>query len=100
MKIADYLKSKSLTFIVHLICMTLLSCFLFAVGNTLEAVSLIILSWFMIVFLFYTLDYMQRNRYFYSLFSLLDHLDQRYLVGELMPDSFRIDDKKYRVIIR
>lgn len=100
MKIAEYLKSKLLVFIVHFISMVMLSFFLLAVGNTLGTVSLILLAWFIIALSFYVIDYVQKNTYFKSTFSLLNHLDKRYLIGEIMPDSFRIEDIKYREIIR
>ncbi|MDD3251813.1 MAG: sensor histidine kinase [Lachnospiraceae bacterium] len=100
MKISEYLKSKSLIFMIHFICMLLLSFFLLAVGNTLETAGIILSAWFLIAGLFFVVDYRQRDHYFRSLFSLLNHLDKRYLIGEMMPDSFRIDDKKYKQIIQ
>lgn len=100
MKLSEYLKDKSLTIIIHLIAMLLLSFFLLAVGNTPGTVRLILFAWFAIAISFYAIDYLQRNRYFLAVFSLLDHLDQPYLVGEVMPEGFYIEDKKYREIIR
>lgn len=100
MKIVEYLKSKSLAFIIHFISMVILSFFLLAVGNTPETVRLILYAWFIIAIFFYATDYVQKNNYFKSIFSLLEHLDKRYLIGEVMPDSFRIEDINYREIIR
>lgn len=100
MKITEYLKSKSLTLLLCFISMGILSFFLLAVGNSLGTVSLVLFAWFIITILFYTIDYWQRNRYFQSIISLMDQLDKRYLIGEVMPDSFRIDDRKHREIIR
>lgn len=100
MKRLEYLKDKSLTIIIHLTSMLILSFFLLAVGNALGTICIILFAWFMIVIIFYTFDYTQRNQYLRSVFSLLEHLDKRYLVGDVMPESFHIEDKKYREIIR
>ncbi len=32
--------------------------------------------------------------------QLTDQLDRRYLLGELMPESFGLEDRKYRELIR
>lgn len=100
MKLSEYLKSNSITFIIHLICMIMLASFLFATGNSFATIGLILFAWLVIAVLFYAVTYTQRNHYFRSVFSLLDSLDKRYLIGEVMPDGFRIEDIKYREIIR
>lgn len=41
-----------------------------------------------------------RRSYFRKLEQLTDQLDRRYLLGELMPESFGLEDRKYRELIR
>lgn len=41
-----------------------------------------------------------RRSYFRKLEQLTNQLDRRYLLGELMPESFGLEDRKYRELIR
>ena len=46
------------------------------------------------------LQFFSRRSYFRKLEQLTDQLDRRYLLGELMPESFGLEDRKYRELIR
>ncbi len=45
-------------------------------------------------------EYYSRRRYFHELWETLNKMDQRYLLGELMPVSHRLEDGLYREMIR
>ncbi|MDE6167989.1 MAG: sensor histidine kinase, partial [Acetatifactor sp.] len=58
------------------------------------AVWLIILCCWIIVL------YRSRKKYFHTAGQILEQVDQRYLLGELLPDSYRLEDRLYRDMIR
>lgn len=46
------------------------------------------------------IEYYGRNKFFKKIDNTLDELDKKYLISELMDDSYRLEDKKYKNIIR
>ncbi len=45
-------------------------------------------------------EYFRRKRYFQHIENILEKADKRFLLGELMPDSYRLEDNLYRNYIR
>ena len=62
--------------------------------------TLILLVWILILAAYILTSYIGRKRYFKEMKEILEHTDKRYLLGELMPDSWRQEDKIYREFIR
>lgn len=100
MKLRDYLTSHILLFVLHVFCMMLLSGFLYASGSSLPIIGIILAVWLFILFIYTCLEYYQRNRFFQKAKQVLETLDQRYLLGEMLPGSFRLEDQIYRDLIR
>lgn len=100
MRILDYLKDKSLLCILHLLCMGLLMGFLRLTAYPLDYCAIILLCWCLILFLWLSVQFFSRKKYFRKLISITDNLDKRYLLGELMPVSFSLEDRLYKEIIR
>lgn len=100
MRFLDYLKDKLLLCILHGVCMGLLTIFLRLTSYPLDYCAIILLCWCLILFLWLFARYFSRKTYFNKLISITDNLDKRYLLGELMPVSFSLEDRLYREIIR
>lgn len=99
MNFIDFLKDKLLLFLLHFSCMGLLSLFLYITGYSMDC-SLIILCFWILILLIRTLtEYFKRKQYFHQIESVMEQIDQRFLLGELMPDSFRLEDRLYRKLI-
>ncbi|MDO4312961.1 MAG: sensor histidine kinase [Eubacteriales bacterium] len=100
MNLKNYLKDKCLLLILHLVCMGVLAGFLRMTGYNSGNVILIVICWLMILCAWLTVTYLQRKKYFQEVEQILEQMDQRYLLGELLPDSFRLEDQLYRDMIR
>lgn len=100
MRFLDYLKDKLLLCILHGACMGFLTIFLRLTSYPLDYCAIILLCWCLILFLWLSARYLSRKNYFHKLISITDNLDKRYLLGELMPKSFHLEDRLYREIIR
>jgi signal transduction histidine kinase len=99
MTILEYIKDKSMPLLLHLSCMLVLSLYLRSLDTDSGAILLILTAWLVLLVLFYGLDYHQRSRYFAGLFHTLETLDQRYLLGEIMEPSHRLEDKLFRELL-
>lgn len=100
MKATEYLKDKSLLLLLHIVCMSLLAGYLRMTGYPRDYCAVIMSCWAVVLGIFMTAQFLSRRRYFQEMEHILEHLDQRYLLGELMPWSFCLEDRLYRTLIR
>ena len=100
MKMRDYLRDKILLLVLHMSCMLLLAGFLHATGYELQYCLLILIFWILILSSWIGYGFYSRKCYFQELWKTLEKMDQRYLLGELMPGSHRIEDRIYKEMIR
>ncbi len=96
----DYLRDKILLLVLHTGCMLFMAGFLYATGYDSEYCMLILVFWVLILAGWLGYGYYNRKRYFEKLWVMLERMDQRYLLGELMPVSHRLEDRLYREMIR
>ncbi len=95
MKLMPFLKDKFMFLILHVICMGALSAFLRLTGYGSAGVTLILIFWTVILALWLFITYRERKRYFEEIDKILAEVDQRYLLGELLPYSCRLEDRLY-----
>ena len=100
MKLTEYLKDKVLLLLLHMVCMAGLVIFLRLTGYSMDKCVIILVCYGVILAGWLFLQFFSRRSYFRKLEQLTDQLDRRYLLGELMPESFRLEDQRYRELIR
>lgn len=100
MRFATFLKDKVMLLILHVSCMCILAGFLAATGYQKGNILLVLIFWALILCMWMTVTYLQRRKFFGEANEILDKMDQRYLLGELLPNSYRLEDKLYREMIR
>ena len=61
---------------------------------------MILICWALTAAVWTLAEYHNRKQYFSRMGQVLDKVDQRFLLGELMPPSFRLEDRLYREMIR
>ncbi len=93
-------KRRILLYVLHLVCMIALGGFLLATGYHRDACLLIWICWLLVLSVWSAYEYRRRKRYFSQMEAVLARIDQRYLLGELMPFSGRLEDRLYREMIR
>ncbi|MFV0362687.1 MAG: sensor histidine kinase [Suipraeoptans sp.] len=99
MTIGRYLRDKILIIILNILCAFFLSIYLLVVGNTHVTIALILVVWTAVVLLVILVDYLRQSRYFGEINSLMDSLDQPYLIQELMRPTGRLNDALYHDIL-
>lgn len=100
MRFIEYLKDKIMLLLLNLMMLFLLCCFLLMMDNTSSTILIIIITWVFVLSAFLLVDYYKRASYFKRVETLLDELEPRYVIAEVMETSYRLEDKKYREILR
>lgn len=100
MRFVEFLKDKILIILLNISSLFALDIFLLLVNNTLNTIIIISSIWATIFTIYLLTEYRKRNQFFKSINDTLDKLDKKYLIGELMNNSYRLDDRKYKEIIK
>lgn len=100
MKFQAFFKDKSLLLLLHVSCMGALMVFLRFTGYSKAGAALILVFWLLILCLWLSATYFSRKKHFDEIEKILEQVDQRYLLGELLPPSYRLEDKLYRGYFR
>lgn len=56
--------------------------------------------WLLLLTAWLSVTFIQRQKFFREALQILEKVDQRYLLGELLPDSFLLEDRLYGEMIR
>ncbi len=96
----EYTKDKVLLLFLHMGCMFALTIFLFLTNYPKDYCVVILICWCFVLAVWLLTDFFIRRNYFRKIEMVMEKLDQRYLLGELMPQSFRLEDRLYHSIIR
>lgn len=100
MKLSAFLRDKSLLLLLHLACMALLAGFLHITGYAAANTTLICIVWLLVLGAWFFSTFLRRKYYFQEAFQILEQMDKRCLLGEMLPDSFSLEDRLYREMIR
>jgi len=100
MSFFEYIKDKIMIILLNISCLLALSIYLLLTGNNFDSVLLIGIVWILILSAYFLNEFTRRNRYFKKLNNILNNLEKRYLLAEVMKPTFRLEDKIYREIIR
>lgn len=100
MNLLAFLKDKLLLLTLQAACMLALAAFLYVTGYPAVCGGIVLLGWAFILTVWLLGEYVRRKRYFRQVEQILENAEQKYLLGELMPESFRLEDRLYRDMIR
>ena len=94
-----FMKDKALLLLANLIGMALLFAFLRLTSYPLDDCVIVLACWALALLTWLLARFFSRKKYFSELEKIMEDLEQRYLLGELMPRSFRLEDELYRELI-
>ncbi len=100
MTVTAYIKDKFLAMVWRIFGVAVVLAFLRLTGYPGELCRLLFICYFLLAAAVSGVDFYGRKRHFSELSKLLSKMDQRYLLGELMPDSPKLEDRLYREMIR
>lgn len=99
MKLTAFLADNCLLLLLHLICLALLSAFLHITGYPAANITLICIFWLLILTARLFLTFRGRKNYYKEAFLILENTDKPWLLGEMLPDSFFLEDKLHRELL-
>ena len=91
----QYWKDQIPILLTNLVCMVVLSVFLFAVGNTLDSIFVILIVWVAVLAGILLLNYFQRKKRLDKLMRLAEGLEERYLLAEMLPEPEWAEEQVY-----
>ena len=99
MSLASYLKDRILLILLQIVCLGFLLFFLRITGYLKSNCILITVVLGLVFLVWLSVHYFSRRNYFKKMKEMMEQIDQRYLLGELMPDSVHLEDQIYRELI-
>ena len=93
MKIKDYIKEKSYFIILACIITALDILFMRAVDCNYQIILIVIFLFWVLIITILLVEYLRRHAYYENLQSVLDGLDQKYLLAEVIPEPNFQDGK-------
>lgn len=100
MKLTDFIRDRGMLLLLQLVCMCTAAAFFRMTGYSTANTVLFLTVWLLVLAAWLLVTYLQRRKFFLEARQLLDNIDQRYLLGELLPDSCRLEDRLYREMLR
>ena len=95
MSFKQYLKNLFPIILINLFCILILSLFLIYTGNSIDTIVIIILSWLFVLISYISISFYKRKLYLDKLLSILEQLDEKYLIAELIKNPKRADDQVF-----
>ncbi len=99
MRLTDFLRDRGMLLLLHLVSMCLAAAFFRLTGYSGTNTILFLTVWMLLLTVWLLITFLQRRRFFREARRILDKVDQRYLLSELLPDSVRLEDRLYREML-
>lgn len=99
MNLWSFIKDKGLLLLLHFSCMCIVMGFLRVTGYSAANYTLLLIFWILVLVTWLFVTYYRRKKFFLEAEHILEKMDQRYLLGELLPQSFLLEDRLYREMI-
>lgn len=100
MSFLDYLKDKVMLLLLQAVCMGGSFFYLSVGGLSRSQLILYLLAWAAVLLGVLLTGWLNRRRFFREADNALRLLDKPYLLSEVIPDSYRLEDKYYRELLR
>lgn len=100
MSLKDYLKSKVGTIFLNVLATIVLSVFLLSIGNEVNAIMIIVLSWIVILFVYFFIAYRKRKDYFELVEKSISKIDKKYLISEVLEVPPFIEAEPYYYLLK
>ena len=100
MTFGRFIKDRILLLLLHFICMLGSFFYLCLCRINKGQLMLFYAAWCAVLFIYLSVTWYQRKQYFGEIFQILDTLDKPYLISEIMPFSWRLEDKLYRKLLK
>ena len=87
MRITDYLKDKGIFLTLNLMIFIVISIFMYIADISFVMILFIFCIWFLPLFTYIFIEYIKYKKYFNDMESILESLDKKYLLPEVMEEA-------------
>lgn len=99
MKISDYIKDKIMLLLLQAAAAIISFVYLKICGMKPDQLFFIYMGWLLVLIGYIGLGWYRRKKFFDEIFHMMKELEKPYLISEIMPCSYRLEDKLYRQIL-
>ena len=100
MTLGDFLKSRLSVIFLNFIGLITLLVFLFSVGNTVDTLKIISVTWITSLGIYLFSQYKNRKEFFQELSKSVDNLDKKYLISEVIENPLYLEAKPYYYLLK
>ncbi|MEG0857601.1 MAG: sensor histidine kinase [Terrisporobacter sp.] len=87
MKIIDYLKDKSIYLAVNLMMFIIIASLMYYINISSVIIFLTGCTWFLPLLIYMVIEYIKNKKYFDNVENILDNIDKKYLLPEVIGES-------------
>ena len=100
MSLEDFLKSRISVIFLNFIGLITLLVFLFSVGNTLDTLKVVAITWIISLGFYLFFQYRNRKEFFNELSKSIDNLDKKYLISEVINKPVYLEAEPYYYLLK
>lgn len=100
MRITDYLKDKGIFLTLNLMIFMLISIFMYIADISFMMIFFIFCIWFLPLLTYIFLEYIKYKKYFNDMESIIDSLDKKYLLPEVIEEPKFLIEEQINDILR
>ncbi len=100
MTVGAYLRDRKITYLLVAACMTGCFAFLTVCGVKRNQTALLALAVCSVLTVWSGVDFWRRHVFFRHIQEIMEGLDKPYLISELLPESWRLEDRLYGELLK
>lgn len=100
MSLGDFLKSRFSVIFLNLISLVTLLVFLFSVGNTVDTLKIISVTWIIVLGTYLFFQYKNRKEFYNEISKSIDNLDKKYLISEVIDKPVYLEAEPYYYLLK
>ncbi|KYH34560.1 sensor histidine kinase GraS [Clostridium tepidiprofundi DSM 19306] len=100
MSFSCFLRDKIPEIILNMLCSVMLTIFLLSMGNNIYVLFIILVTWYLILMVFYIVQYIMKKKYYDEIIDTAKRLDKKYLISEVIKEPRYADALTYYVLLK
>ncbi|OCA96680.1 HAMP domain-containing histidine kinase [Clostridium beijerinckii] len=100
MTISEFLKDKAIVILCNSLMFIILSIIMFVINVNLIIVVFVFCIWFFPLCSYIALEYIKHKKYFGDIDSLLEKLDKKYLIPEMLNEAESVQGEKFNSLLK
>ena len=100
MSIGEFIKDKTTIILCNTLMFIILSAIMLVINVNFIIIIFVFCIWFLPLFSYMALDYMKHKKYFHEIDSVLEKLDKKFLLPEMIKEADFIQGEKLNCILK